>query len=61
MWTELGTAVALIFVIEGIIPFLNPKGWRQTLKKVSEMEDDVLRMIGLISMICGVILLYIVH
>ncbi len=61
MWKELGIALSLIFVIEGIIPFLNPAGWRKTLQRVSEMDDEVLRMIGLSSMIFGVILLYLVH
>lgn len=61
MWEELGIAIALIFVIEGIIPFLNPAGWRKTLQSVSEMDDKTLRMMGLFSMIFGVILLYMVH
>ena len=61
MWKELGIALALIFVIEGIIPFINPNSWRKTLQKVTEMDDDALRMIGFSSMIFGVILLYLVH
>ena len=61
MWDELWIAIALILVIEGIIPFLNPTGWRKTLRTVSEMDDETLRMIGLTSMIFGVILLYLVH
>ncbi len=61
MWNELWVAFALILVIEGIMPFLNPTTWRQTLRKVSEMDDKTLRLIGLSSMIFGVILLYLVH
>ncbi len=61
MWEELWIALALIFVIEGIMPFLNPTGWRKTLRQVSEMEDKTLRIIGLSSMIFGVILLYLVN
>ena len=61
MWEELGIALAFIFVIEGIIPFINPTGWRQSLLKISEMDDKTLRIIGLSSMIFGVILLYLVH
>jgi hypothetical protein len=61
MWEELLIAFALIFVIEGVIPFLNPTGWRRTLRMVSEMDDNTLRMIGFASMIFGVILLYLVH
>ncbi|HAI70258.1 MAG TPA: DUF2065 domain-containing protein [Gammaproteobacteria bacterium] len=61
MWEELWIAIALILVIEGIMPFLNPKGWRKTLRTVSEMDDNTLRTIGLLSMTFGVILLYLVH
>jgi len=61
MWEKLSIALALIFVIEGIMPFLNPTGWRKTLRQVSEMEDKTLRIIGLSSMIFGVILLYLVN
>ena len=61
MWEELGIAIALILVIEGIMPFMNPEGWRQTLRTISEMDDSTLRIIGLSSMIFGVILLYLIH
>jgi len=61
MWEELGIAIALILVIEGMMPFLNPTGWRQSLRSISEMDDKTLRMIGLSSMIFGVILLYLIH
>ncbi|RKZ50791.1 MAG: DUF2065 domain-containing protein [Candidatus Parabeggiatoa sp. nov. 3] len=61
MWEELWIAIALILVIEGIMPFINPKGWRKTLRTVSEMDDNTLRTIGLSSMLFGVILLYLVH
>jgi uncharacterized protein len=61
MWEELWIAIALILVIEGIMPFLNPTGWRKTLRTISEMDDNTLRTIGFSSMIFGVILLYLVH
>ena len=61
MWEELGIAIALIFVIEGVVPFLNPAGWRKTLRSVSEMDDKTLRIMGFFSMIFGLIFLYMVH
>ncbi|OAD18797.1 conserved hypothetical protein, membrane [Candidatus Thiomargarita nelsonii] len=61
MWEELGIAFALLLVIEGIMPFLNPSGWRKTLRTVSEMDDQDLRIIGFLSMAIGVIVLYIIH
>jgi uncharacterized protein YjeT (DUF2065 family) len=55
------TAIALMLVIEGILPFLNPAGLRRTLLMLAEQDDRALRIMGLISMVAGVILLYIVH
>ena len=61
MWHDLLTALALLFVIEGIIPYLNPNGFRRLLLAVQDMDDKSLRIAGLVSMIIGVVLLYIVR
>lgn len=61
MWHDLLTAVALVLVIEGILPFLNPAGFRKTMAMIAQLEDKVLRGIGIASMAAGVILLYIVR
>ena len=58
MWVALVTAVGLMLVIEGILPFLNPRGFKQTLSAVTQANDRVLRVAGLASMIVGVVLLY---
>lgn len=60
MWRDLLTALALMLVIEGILPFLNPAGMRRTLLMVSQMDDRVLRLVGLGSMGLGLLLLYFV-
>ena len=61
MWNDLLAAIALLLVIEGILPFLNPQGLRKTLLTMSQLDDRTLRLIGLISMVAGVGLLYIVR
>lgn len=61
MWTEILTAVALVLVIEGIMPFLNPGGLRRMIALVAQMDDATLRIVGLTSMLSGVLLLYLVH
>lgn len=61
MWTEILTAVALVLVIEGVMPFLNPGGLRRMIALVAQMDDATLRIIGLTSMLSGVLLLYLVH
>ncbi|MEE8342882.1 MAG: DUF2065 domain-containing protein [Gammaproteobacteria bacterium] len=61
MWDDLLAAIALVLVLEGILPFLNPQGLRKTLITMSQLEDRSLRWIGLISMTLGVGLLYLVR
>jgi len=61
MWHELWVAFALLMVIEGIWPFLSPSSMRRTLLSLAQQEDSVLRVGGLISMIGGVLLLYLVN
>ena len=57
-WQDLWAAVALLLVIEGILPFLNPAGLRRTLAVMSELSDAQLRIGGAASMLVGLLLLY---
>lgn len=50
-------ACALMLVIEGFLPFLAPRVWRDTFKRVIELSDGQIRFIGLSSMLVGVVLL----
>jgi uncharacterized protein YjeT (DUF2065 family) len=50
-------AFALMLVIEGLLPFLAPRAWRETFRRVTELSDGQIRFIGLSSMLVGVILL----
>ncbi len=61
MWIELLTAFALVLVLEGIMPFINPAGLRRMIVMVAQMDDVTLRVVGLTSMLSGVLLLYLVH
>jgi uncharacterized protein YjeT (DUF2065 family) len=58
---DLLSAVALLLIIEGVIPFLNPPGLRKALLTVSQLSDGVLRFGGLTSMVLGCLLLYAVR
>jgi uncharacterized protein len=58
MWHDLLVALALVFVIEGVWPFLSPGGLRQAMRAVAELNDRALRIAGLASMVSGVALLY---
>lgn len=51
-------AVALMLVIEGLLPFLLPAVWRDAFRRLTEMSDGQIRFVGLSSMVAGVLLLF---
>jgi uncharacterized protein YjeT (DUF2065 family) len=61
MWTDLITAVALVFILEGIMPFINPEGLRRMFVLATQLDNATLRFIGISSMLLGLIILYIVR
>jgi uncharacterized protein YjeT (DUF2065 family) len=50
-------AVALMLIIEGLLPFLSPGAWRSVFEKAVKMSDGQIRFIGLTSMVIGLLLL----
>ncbi len=54
------TAVALMLVIEGMLPFLAPGIWRDAFRRLTELTDGQIRFFGLTSMIIGLLLLFLV-
>ncbi len=57
MSSGLLTALALMLVLEGILPFLAPASWRDTFRRLIELNDGQIRFIGLSSMLAGALLL----
>ena len=60
-WQVFPVAIALVFIIEGMMPFLSPGRWRQMLAMAVQMDERSVRYVGLGSMVFGVFLLYIFH
>lgn len=60
-WSILLTAIGLLFVFEGILPFLSPRYWRQIMQQMLNQSDRVLHIIGLFSMLIGVLLVCVAH
>jgi len=58
MWQTLLLGFGLMLVFEGLLPTLNPGGYKRTLRLLLEMDDRNLRRIGLASMISGTLLVY---
>jgi hypothetical protein len=64
-WTELGHylggAFALYLVLEGVLPFVNPAAAQRLMSRLAKTEPAQLRWGGLISMVAGLALLWMVR
>ena len=56
-WDLLIGALALMLVIEGLLPFFSPGAWRRVFERAVRMSDGQLRFIGLSSMLAGAAML----
>jgi uncharacterized protein YjeT (DUF2065 family) len=61
LWSDLLGAFALYLVIEGILPFVNPAAMKRAMAAFLQLELRQLRIIGLLSMLSGLALLYFVR
>ncbi len=61
MWHDLLAALALVLVIEGLVPFWKPQALRQMLEMLAQLDDRSIRVAGLVSMVAGLLLLYLVR
>jgi uncharacterized protein YjeT (DUF2065 family) len=52
------SALALMLIIEGILPFTAPRAWREMFRRIVELNDGQLRFAGLASMMTGLALLF---
>ena len=60
-WTEILTAVALVLIIEGMLPFVGPGRYKQLVAQIAQLGDNQLRTLGLVSMIAGLLVLFVVR
>lgn len=51
------TAMALVFLIEGLLPFVSPAGWRQMFSQLIQLRDGQIRFFALLSMVVGLAML----
>ena len=56
-WHDFFVALALLLVLEGMIPFINPEGAKRVWLRISEMPAQQLRIAGLVSVLAGLLLL----
>ncbi|HEV3240381.1 MAG TPA: DUF2065 family protein [Casimicrobiaceae bacterium] len=50
-------ACALVLVLEGVLPLVAPRAWRNAFRRLTELTDGQLRFIGLLSVAIGVLTL----
>jgi uncharacterized protein YjeT (DUF2065 family) len=58
MFQPLLIAIGLVFIFEGLTPFLAPRMWRRMMQQLLMQNDKTLRVFGFISMIIGLGLVY---
>ncbi|PPC92856.1 MAG: DUF2065 domain-containing protein [Methylotenera sp.] len=58
---DLLTALGLMLILEGVLPLLVPKAWRETFQRMIALKDGQLRFVGLISILGGLIVLWLGH
>ena len=56
-WDVALSAVALMLVAEGLLPFVSPPSWRRIFERALEMSDGQIRFLGLVSVVCGLAML----
>jgi uncharacterized protein len=60
-WSDLLAALAILLVLEGLLPFLNPAGTRRVFAQLAQLAERELRVAGLVSMLAGLLLLFFVR
>lgn len=53
-WQDFASALCLVFVIEGLLPFIKPAAWKESMARIIELDDRSLRSFALVSMLLGV-------
>ena len=55
------TALALVLVIEGLLPFASPGRYRQMVAEIVRLSDTHIRTVGLVIIVIGLVLLYLIR
>ncbi len=60
-WQDLWAALALVLIIEGLIPFFSPNGYKSMVVQMAAMPEKTLRSVGLVLMLIGLVALFLVR
>ena len=53
--SDLWAALALVLVIEGLMPLISPARWREVFSRILALSDGQIRFIGLASIGLGML------
>jgi len=53
--------LALVLVLEGLLPAIHPGGWRRLFEQMTRLNDQQIRTAGLVSMVIGLVLLWVIQ
>jgi uncharacterized protein YjeT (DUF2065 family) len=59
MWDNMLKALGVVLIVEGLWPFISPARWRTLLLRVAAMDDRILRLSAVVSIVIGLVLLQI--
>ena len=54
-------ACGLVLVLEGLLPLLAPRAWREAFRRLTELSDGQLRFVGLFSLAIGIVILIVIY
>ena len=60
-WGDFWAALALVLVLEGLVPFVSPRGYRSMVQQMAAMPEQMLRNVGLALIVIGLVGLYLVR
>lgn len=60
-WADLFAGLAFYLILEGLLPFATPQGWRRGLGALAKLDDKQLRTFGLVVVVAGLVLLFTVR
>lgn len=61
MWDDLLTAIALLLILEGLLPGIAPRAWMKAVMEAARMGPRGIRIAGITLMLSGAILLQFLH
>ena len=56
-WPSVLAAIALVLILEGLLPLISPVKWREMFTKLLQLQDGQIRFFGLTTVLLGVFLL----